>query len=107
MRHLGETLSGWRRYLKEDSFMRAVLALAVAIFLASLAVGAQGGGGGTQQPPPAAPTQQPAAPAPPPAAPAPPPVPPGTPTKALVPIAASTFASNPDAYVGEFVSLTG
>jgi hypothetical protein len=87
--------------------MRAVLALAVAIFLASLAVGAQGGGGGTQQPPPAAPTQQPPAPAPPPAAPAPPPVPPGTPTKALVPIAASTFASNPDAYVGEFVSLTG
>jgi len=83
--------------------MRAVPAVAVTIFLASLvAVGAQGGGG-TQQPP-AAPTQQPPAPAQPPAAPA---VPPGTPTKALVPIAASTLANNADAYVGEFVSLTG
>jgi hypothetical protein len=82
--------------------MRAVLALAVTIFLASLAVGAQGGGGGAQQQPtPPAPAQPPAEP------PQPPPVPPGTPTKALVPIAASTLASNTDAYVGEFVSLTG
>lgn len=36
-----------------------------------------------------------------------PPPPPGTPTKALVPVAASTLASKPDQYVGEFVSLTG
>ena len=87
--------------------MRAALALAVTIFLASLAVGAQGGGGGTQQQPtpPATPAQPPAQPpAPPPAA---PPPPPGTPTKALVPIAASTLAAKPEAYVGEFVSLTG
>jgi cytochrome c556 len=83
--------------------MRAALALAVTIFLASLAVGAQGGGSGAQQQPtpPATPAQPPAQP---PAAPAPPP---GTPTKALVPIAASTLAANPEAYVGEFVSLTG
>ena len=83
--------------------MRAALALAVTIFLASLAVGAQGGGGGTQQQPtpPATPAQPPAPPA------APPPPPPGTPTKALVPIAASTLAAKPEAYVGEFVSLTG
>ena len=83
--------------------MRAALALAVTIFLASLAVGAQGGGAGTQQQPkpPAAPAQPPAQP------PAPAPPPPGTPTKALVPIAASTLAANPEAYVGEFVSLTG
>jgi cytochrome c556 len=81
--------------------MRAALALAVTIVIASLAVGAQGGGG-QQQPPP----QQPGAPAPqPPPAPVPPP--PGTPTKALVPVAASTLAARPDTYVGEFVSLTG
>jgi cytochrome c556 len=67
--------------------MRAALALAVTIFIASLAVAAQGGGGAAQQPP------------------APPP--PGTPTKALVPLAASTLAANPETYVGEFVSLTG
>jgi hypothetical protein len=30
-----------------------------------------------------------------------------TPTKALVPVAASTVANNPDAYVGEFVTMTG
>lgn len=30
-----------------------------------------------------------------------------TPTKALVPVAASSLAANPDAYVGEFVTLTG
>jgi cytochrome c556 len=85
--------------------MRAALALAVTIFLTSLAVAAQGGGGGAQQQPapaqPAAPPAQPAAPAP------PPPPPPGTPTKALVPVAASTLAAKPDAYLGEFVSLTG
>jgi cytochrome c556 len=86
--------------------MRAALALAITIFLASLAVGAQGGGGGAQQqPPPATPAQAPAQPPAQPPAPAPPP--PGTPTKALVPIAASTLAANPEAYVGEFVSLTG
>jgi hypothetical protein len=85
--------------------MRAALALAVTIFLASLALGAQGGGGSAQQQPqPATPAQTPAAPGQPPAAPAPPP---GTPTKALVPVAASTLAANPEAYVGEFVSLTG
>ncbi len=32
---------------------------------------------------------------------------PGTPPKALVPIAASTLATNPDPYYGEFVTLTG
>jgi cytochrome c556 len=75
--------------------MRAVLAVAVTIVLASFAVGAQGGGGGSQQPPAAPP------------APAPPPPPPGTPTKPLVPVAASTLAAKPDAYLEEFVSLTG
>jgi cytochrome c556 len=78
--------------------MRATLALAVTIFLASLALGAQGGGSQQQQPPsvPPAPTPAP-----------PPPPPPGTPTKALVPIAASTLAAHTDKYIGEFVSLTG
>jgi hypothetical protein len=83
--------------------MRAALALAVTIFLASLAVAAQGGGGGSQQQPAPQPAQQ----TPPPAPQPPPPPPPGTPTKALVPIAASTLAAKTDAYVGEFVSLNG
>ena len=74
--------------------MRAALAVAVTVLLASLAVGAQGGGASAQQKPPAAPTP-------------PPPPPPGTPTKALVPIAASTLAARAGDYVGEFVSLTG
>lgn len=65
--------------------MRRTVALALTIALASLAMRAQ-------QPTPAAP---PAAPAP------------GTPTKALVPVAASTLAATPDAYLGEFVSLGG
>jgi len=67
--------------------MRALLAVAGAIVLASLAAGAQGRGGAQQQPPP------------PPA--------PGTPTKPLVPLAASTLAAKPDAYLDEFVSVTG
>jgi cytochrome c556 len=33
--------------------------------------------------------------------------PPGTPTKSLVPVAASTLAAYPDPYYGEYVSLTG
>lgn len=33
--------------------------------------------------------------------------PPGTPTKSLVPVAASTLAAHPDRYYGEYVSLTG
>lgn len=33
--------------------------------------------------------------------------PPGTPTKPLVPVAASSVAANPDTYVGEFVTMTG
>jgi hypothetical protein len=37
--------------------------------------------------------------------PAPPPA--GTPPKPLVPVAASTVATNPDPYVGEYVTLTG
>jgi cytochrome c556 len=68
--------------------MRAVLALAVTIMLASLALGAQGGGA----------QQQPAAATPP---------APGVPTKAIVPVAASTLGNNPDPYYGEFVSVTG
>src|SRR5687768_1954655 len=68
--------------------MRAIPAVAVTILLASFVAGAQGGAGGQQQPPPAPP-------------------PPGTPTKPLVPLAASTFAATPEKYVGEFVSLTG
>lgn len=32
---------------------------------------------------------------------------PGTPTKPLVPVAASSVAANPDPYVGEFVTMTG
>jgi cytochrome c553 len=47
---------------------------------------------------------RPQAPATPPAT---PPPAAGTPTKPLVPVAASTVAANPDAYVGEFVTLTG
>jgi hypothetical protein len=70
--------------------MRAIPAVAVTMLLASFVAGAQGGAGGQQQPP-----------APPPPAP-----PPGTPTKPLVPLAASTFAAAPEKYVGEFVSLT-
>lgn len=42
-----------------------------------------------------------------PATPAPPQPGPLTPTKALVPLAASTLAANPDKYVGEFVTVTG
>jgi cytochrome c556 len=97
--------------------MRAALASAVTIFLASLALSAQSGASQQQQQQPAQqkpaeqkpaeqkpaeqkPAEQPAAPA----APAPPP---GTPTKALVPVAASTLGVNPDPYYGEFVSLTG
>ncbi len=76
--------------------MRAALAVAVTVLLASLAVGAQGGEASAQQKTPAAPTPAP-----------PPPPPPGTPTKALVPIAASTLAARAGDYVGEFVSLTG
>ena len=37
----------------------------------------------------------------------PPPPPAGTPPKALVPVAASSVAANPDKYVGEYVTLTG
>lgn len=36
-----------------------------------------------------------------------PPPPPGTPTKPLVPVAASTLGNNPAPYYGEFVSLAG
>ncbi len=32
---------------------------------------------------------------------------PGTPTKPLVPVAASSVANNPDPYIGEFVTMTG
>jgi len=42
----------------------------------------------------------------PPAAQAPAPPPPGTPPKPLVPLAASTLASNPDPYIGEWVTVT-
>jgi hypothetical protein len=55
-----------------------------------------------QQPPAQQQQQQPPQPA---AQPAPPP-PPGTPPKPLVPLAASTLASNPDAYIGEWVTVT-
>jgi cytochrome c556 len=67
--------------------MRATLAAAVTLCLTSLVVAAQSGGG--QQPPPPAPP------------------PPGTPTKPLVPVAASTLTAKPEAYLDEFVSLTG
>jgi cytochrome c556 len=58
--------------------------------------------GTQQQPAPGAP-QQPAAGAQQQPQPAPPP---GTPTKALVPVAASTLAKNAERYYGEFVSVT-
>jgi cytochrome c556 len=61
------------------------LALAAAALVATVA--AQGGGGGGQQ------ANQP-------------PVNPAAPTKALVPVAASTLAAKPDAYVGEFVTVS-
>jgi hypothetical protein len=60
------------------------LVLAAAALVATVA--AQGGGGGQQQ-------NQP-------------PVNPAAPTKALVPVAASTLATKPDAYVGEFVTVS-
>ncbi len=84
--------------------MRRTLALALTIFIVSFAVRAQ-------QPPQPQQGQQPQQPQQGqqqrPQAPPPPPPAPGTPTKALVPVAASTFAAKPDAYVGEFVSLGG
>jgi cytochrome c556 len=81
--------------------MRAVPALAVTIVLASLALAARSGSAAQQAP--AQPQAQPQAPQPQ----APPPPPPGTPTKPLVPVAASTLAARPETYVGEFVSVTG
>lgn len=65
---------------------------------------------GAQQPP-AAGTAKPAAPAgQAPAAPAAPATPPGTlppPTRAIVPVAASSVAAKPDQWVGEYVAMTG
>lgn len=65
---------------------------------------------GAQQPP-AAGTAKPAAPAgQAPAAPAAPATPPGTlppPTRAIVPVAASSVAAKPDQWMGEYVAMTG
>jgi hypothetical protein len=68
---------------------RAVLGVAMSLALVMVSLAASR----AQQPP----GGQGAAPAP----------PPGTPPKALVPVAASSLAANPDAYVGEWVSLMG
>jgi cytochrome c556 len=78
--------------------MRRTLALALIVVIASFAVRAQQA---PQPQPQGQQRQQPPTPQP------PPPPPPGTPTKPLVPVAASTMASKPDAYVGEWVSLGG
>jgi soluble cytochrome b562 len=82
--------------------MRRTVALALTIFIASLAARAQQQSQQGQQPQqqPQGQQQRPQTP------PTPPPAP-GTPTKPLVPVAASTLAAKPDAYVGEFVSLGG
>ena len=65
--------------------MRHAGSLALAAAALAVTVAAQGGGG--QQPNP-------------------PPVNPAAPTKALVPVAASTLATKPDAYIGEFVTVS-
>jgi hypothetical protein len=62
---------------------RAALASAAVLLAASIVGSAQGGGG---QAPPANPN---------------------APTKALVPVAASSVAANPTPYYGEFVTMTG
>jgi cytochrome c556 len=84
--------------------MRATAALAITIFLAALTVGAQGGAQQQQQ---QQQSQQQQQPQPQQQQPPPTPPPPGTPTKPLVPVAASTMAAAPENYLGEFVSLAG
>jgi hypothetical protein len=75
-------------------------AIAVAVGAVSAPRAQQSSGQTAQQPPAQQGTQKPAeTPAQPPAAPAPP-------AKPLVPVAASTLASNPDSFVGEQVSLS-
>ncbi|MGD9903122.1 MAG: hypothetical protein AB7U83_06600 [Vicinamibacterales bacterium] len=89
-----------------SSSHRPAPALAVVMALAaSLAVV------GAQQPPPAEGQKPaPAAAGQKPAAPAAPATPPGTlppPTRAIVPVAASSVAAKPDQWVGEYVAMTG
>lgn len=77
---------------------RGLAAMASTIAVASLAIA------GAQQAPAGTAGQKPAAPAAP-AAPAVPTLP--APTRAIVPVAASSVAAKPDQWVGEYVAMTG
>lgn len=80
----------------------------LAALLATAGVVSLAAAGAQQQPPAGGATAKPAAPAG--QAPAAPATPPGTlppPTRAIVPVAASSVASKPDQWVGEYVAMTG